>query len=238
MKNSLNTAKSVRLALGAATALALLTASTAGHAVIMYNQDVLDPPGVHFGSGNVNGFWAIDIGGGVELALRAALRQQGPSASTSGGTYGIFPTGTQTDPTPNPARATWNYEWSINVRADADPDRTFATSGLTFELCADLDNSGGVTYECVNPLTNWGDNSIVDDYSAQNSQQLLFGDSPGNSTYDIDAHGLYDFRLTAYDGQDVVAQTEISVRVPEPVSLAVFGIGLLGLGAARRRRSV
>ena len=239
--------------------------SNTADASIMYNQD-LGGPGVYFGSGNADGDWAVDTATygndsyTVQLGLRAKLRQQGLSPSDGSGVYGVFPTGHQTAPPPGRTdRATWNYEFSVLVGNGT----TLALSGLTFQLCA---SDGTNPQECVDPLfpgTNLfgGDNGYVTaggdvcakgigdagdadcttanlaaSVGQQNSKQLLFGDSPLFSVYDMDAPGLYTFTLTAQDAQGVtVAESQIQAAVPEPATLALFGFGMAGIGFMRRR---
>jgi hypothetical protein len=43
---------------------------------------------------------------------------------------------------------------------------------------------------------------------------------------------------TAIDSAEVVDDIAITEEIPEPATLALFGIGLMGLGALRRRRNV
>ncbi len=197
-------------------------------AAIMYNQDV--SAGVFFGSGNSNGDWAVDTEGNIQLGLRGALRQQGPSPSDSSGLYGPFPIGRQTAPTANPNRAAWNYEFSIDTGAEA-------LSSYLFQLCATF---GGTT-ECVDPLGGaFGADNAIQGNAAQNSKQILFSDSPLSGIYNINASGIYSFTLSAYDGNDTgltaaLAQTAIDVAVPEPATLSLLGFGMAGFGFMRRR---
>jgi hypothetical protein len=59
-------------------------------------------------------------------------------------------------------------------------------------------------------------------------------------TYDPTVKGIYDVTLAAFDGDGVqVAQTgiQVTVGIPEPSAVALLGIGLIGFGWMRRRKT-
>ncbi len=67
----------------------------------------------------------------------------------------------------------------------------------------------------------------------------FFGGSVLNGAVDTITYGLRDNNGSPGDNQPfLLAQrpNESSVQTPEPISAALLGMGLLGLGYARRRR--
>ena len=236
--------------------------SNSATSALMYDQNIT--PDVIFGGGNANGGWTVDqnAGSGIELGLRAKVRfdengvPQNIFNSLGNGTY-VHRVGQYM----NNGRANWSFEWSINsdfngsggpldgltYLIEIDNDPTAGTNFLSFDPinsgCADhalgtnaTGNGGGTSYSC--PAAGYATDITVLNV-AQNSWQLnFFTGSPFFHAFDPDTLGEYTFRLTAFSGSTQIAQTEITVEaVPEPGTLAIFGLGLAGLGCVRRRKA-
>lgn len=195
------------------------------------------PPGVYFGAGNPNGAFNIDREGGLELGLRAKNRSSiGPVLiDGSSGTYSV--NSGFCGPSCGGAtglRAKWNYEFSIHTTDGS------VLSDYVFRLGVDHDASAGTNFTFVDPTTYWSDDRFDGSLGAQNSQNVSFGDTPGGAISPL-SNGLYDFVLFAYKVNDplkaLVAQVDMTVSVPEPGSVAMFGLGLASLAALRRRKA-
>ena len=203
-------------------------ASASAQAASSYGN--IAPPGVYFGTGNINGNWSIGTDHGIELALRAKNRQTGTPLDGSTGTYFADP-GTYAG---GGVKAKWNYEFSVNPGTLA---------GLTFKLGVDHDPTAGVNYSWVNPQTYWFDNATSGN-GFQNSQNVGFGGTPGGA-FNVNTEGLYSFVLQAFDGTTLVDSTSMNVQVgttvpvpePETYALMLAGLGMLGALMRGRKRT-
>lgn len=204
-------------------ALALLSAAAQSAAAVSYDQTIT----AIFGSGNPDTGWTTEtsVDQEVVLGLRGKNRDDGSTPNTAG-VY-QFPTGGSIG---NPARALWNWEFSIDVRGSNDyliP----ANGGYDFYVAIDTDPSQCIQSTIVNALTTWNDNSYGDQGTlngegieglasdlginydiAQNSQNLVF--AGGNPALD----GTYSYELFAVakgagDGGTRVASVGITVVV-------------------------
>jgi hypothetical protein len=209
----------------AAIALAVV-ASAAAQANTSYGN-IIDPPGVIFGTGNVNGNFTINNQNGVELALRAKTRG-GATIDGSSGIYEVVPgfaPGTTN-------RATWNYEFSIDAL-------TGNLGDYTYKLGIDNDPTSATHFTFVDAASYFGDNTVTANVS-QNSENIGFGNTPGGP-FDISANGLYSFVLQAFDSSSrLISEVDTVIRVgpaavPEPATVALLGLGLFGFAASRRR---
>ncbi len=239
---------------------ALITAGSA-HAVILYDQDVT--PDVIFGSGNANGSWTVERASGVELGLRAKLRHNASGApentfnSNGDGSYSFNPGVAPTQASPT---AEWSFEWSVNT--DYDGTSGYKLDDLTYTLSI-VDNTGNATpvsFDMINPATSsdFADHSLGDNTS-DDTTDVVSGDAVAYASniaiynvaqnswkphwfltgFDPTAEGTYDFTLTAFDGATQLAQTEMTVIVPEPSTYALLAgaLVLLAAGVWRRRNS-
>ena len=213
----------------------------------------LAAPGVYYGTGNQNTGFTVDQSGSVEIGLEAIQRYIGPYTPT-GSTYDV-PTGATT--VSGKSGSAWGFTFSVNLNADGNGtlnlsdittqlSLTDVANGTTgsFDLLGIPDNtlygSGG---KC-SPQSACG--SLSSYYAFQNSETLSFASiaaALGDPAFNLNANDTYDFSLGVYDGNTQLASQAITVvagkgatPVPEPVTISLFGAGLLGAVAARRRK--
>ncbi len=198
-------------------------------ATTIYNETIT----ANFGSGNPATGWTADkeIALGLELGLRAKERTPVSTANING----VYSEPIGVDPN-NAARANWNYEFSVQGN----------TSLYDFFLGIDTDPSQGVNYSTlglVNPLTYFGDNTVVGNIS-QNSENIVFAGSGGlnpniNATYSYDmfavAKGAGSSGLRVADTAITVVVGAGGASVPDTGnSLALLSLSFVGIAFGKQ----
>ena len=239
----------------AASVFLLFCASMVGRADIQqFDQNLADPNGVYYGSGNVNGGFTTVKLGEIEIGLRAKLRD--PAIA---GAAAIIHSCTNVYEVPAgiyaPNRALWNYDWSIGMPIQEG----FSLPDITAELTVtDLNTLATWT---LDPLSHWTDNAgwgypnaggspttfnlgglqdktgfVV--YGAQNSENPGFSDFRTSLGFNPNAASRYQFDLTVSNGIGRATDTMIvnASPVPEPASFVLLGICVTALGVIRRRK--
>ncbi len=245
-------------------ALAAFAVSSFGsHAAVVYDANVTN--NVIMGTGITNGGFTVNTAGGVEVGLRARERYDLATDSPTNVT-GSNGNGTYSQNVGEPAgfpasnRARWNFDWSINTgtatvgtytyRLGIDFDAGVGTNFQVFDLINSLPyfdhsfgNNGTAQSAGVEAVDAAGYAALkATNNLVQNSWNMDFFDDNTTWLFNPAASGNYAFFLEAISANGaVVSRSDIEVivgagAVPEPATLALAGLGLMALTAARRRR--
>ena len=232
----------------ALAALAFPAFASGAHAAVM-DTTLANPPGVYFGTGNTNAHFVTNTALNMELGLGTVKRYLGPIAPDAGTSDYHVLTGTTS--VAGKTGTDWGFEYSLNTNVNGTGAMTLANIMAT--LC--VQDVGMGTNACFNPL-GVPDNAHASSSpltTAQNSEALQFlnNTSPFDTRYfdagfDINANNTYIFTLNAFDSithqllnsvqMTDIAGTGAPSGVPAPGSLALLGLGLLGLGFIYRQR--
>ncbi len=213
--------------------------ATAANATVI-NDTALSPPGVFFGSGNINAHWTVDNeAGGIQLGIQGLERFIGPYTPDAG--TSVYHAAAGQTSVSGKTGSVWDVAFSVNTGSSL-------LSSFTANLCLTDVGTGGSG--CFNVLTI-PDNAISGNI-AQNAEALsfsatgaasLFAVVLGDSLYNINADDTYLFTLSLLNSAGAtigsVGATIITgagVPVPEPGSVTLLGGALLGFAALRRGR--
>lgn len=211
-----------RLLLASVAAAALAFAGIAPAMATVDDTSLVNPPGTYFGAGNPNVHWTVNTVGAVEMGLQASLPFIGPITPV-GNTHNVA------------AGVNWNFNFSVNAQAGGGA----LTLADLAPISLSLTDFGTGTTGSFDP-TLIPDNATVGDYGFQNSEGLRFAAiaaALGDPGYDVNANDTYLLTLSTSAGSVTERVVVGSGAVPEPASLAVLGVGLLGLAITRKRRA-
>jgi hypothetical protein len=212
-------------------------------------------PGWYLGTGNPNGGFTVATSNGIELGLRAKLRQNGSVIHPDITNTYTVPNGPETLATSggvgsNPNDAAWNYEFSIDLRPLDVGSLTLADITANTSLTI-TDLTTLAAPQSVNPLTYWGDDvgygslgqtstSNGAEWGAQNSENPAFASFP-LAGYKLNNTDNYSFTLNVENtAGSLLATDTINVDVvptPLPASVSMGLVLLGGLFVVTKRRA-
>ncbi len=143
--------------------------------------------------------------------------------------------GQNTCSTTNICAVTTTLSYDEYVLKSNAPLPTLFNAGVSATL------SSGMSFEYTLTATDAANNSTILQYYAQTNTGSSTAYAYNNTTGVVLADGLYtltakaSYLSTSSNAQS--ASSDADVNIPEPASLALMGLGLLGMGAAKRRRA-
>ena len=236
---------------GGISAVSMFIASVPAWAAPVFDTSLASPPGVYFGTGNENAHYVVNTTAGTELGLATVQRFVGNITPDAGTSIYRVPLGNTT--VAGRQGSAFGFDFSLNNLNQSNLNQIKPTLSIL-----DVATNNLVSF---NPLTipdnagfgpsgkNLAASNLATDYAFQNSEALSFTNGVGDffdPTYDSSRNDTYVITLSAVNNDGVrlgsVSETIIAGSgaprsVPEPASMAILGMAMLGAAVTRRKQN-
>lgn len=163
----------------------------------------------------------VNSSNGVTVAMGAHAYKNGVNLANDGASTFFANSGIYAPD--GKGRANWSFDFAWDLGTNC--------SGCTVELLADKDPTAAVNLERLFKIAPF---STAPQYFESWNMEMT---NIGVSNFDPYSASSTAFSLRVRDANDdLVTSSDITVNVPEPGSIALLSLGLIGIGAVTRRR--